>query len=148
MKLKILCVILCFLSAGCGKKVTQKTSEESKRTPALSTSSVELSNSGSHPSLYTFPDLAEVYIPKKLVFMGGDPASQTKVFFSRGIPKQEMFCLYGHKMGSDYSLINCYSEGGVSNYRGGDKVIQDQYHQVKIENSPAKVGFEMEIDWH
>ena len=140
-------LIFCTVFIACGKKVTQQGQEE-VRTPAATTNVVELSNYESSPSVFSFPELGEAYIPENLKFEGGYTEAQTKLYFSYGNTEEEFYCLYGFMSETDYSLINCYYQDLPMNYRGGQKVHQSAGHQMRIETSPARVSAEIEIDWH
>lgn len=131
----------------CGKKVNEQ-GDEQTRTPAATANKIELSNFHSHPSSYTFPELAEIYIPSQLSFEGGHQQSETKLYFSKGDEAEEFYCVYKFNSENLYALENCYYNELPMNYRGGHKVYQAQGHIVAIEISQARASVELEVDWH
>lgn len=149
IKFSYLPPLFCALLVGCGKGVT-KDGEDNKdvRQPALSNSIITLSNDGqSAIQEYTFLEMGKVYIPEDLNFISGSREAKTKVIFDVG-DQTEFFCLYGFTSADDYSLINCYYRGSVSNTRGGDAEIQYFGEKMKIDSSDAKVSADFDIDWY
>ncbi|MBC75233.1 MAG: hypothetical protein CME64_04390 [Halobacteriovoraceae bacterium] len=138
-------LLICL--ASCGKKINKEDAQD-VRTPAATSNKIELSNFHSSPSTYTFPELAEVYIPSQLNFEGGHQQGQTKLFFSKGDEQEEFYCTYQFDSEKVYSLSNCYYNELPMNYRGGQKVYQAAGHKISLEVSQARASVEIEVDWH
>lgn len=158
---KMVCLsIYCLLSTGCGKKVKTSDSNNDLQRPGLTASVLQLKNNNQTNAKYTFSMLGDVFFPAKLKFKSGNSNKKAKIYFAKGDPVEELYCLYENidKSDTDLEFVDCYTETDYDNnglddelnYKVGDSIIQVRDHilELDVENDDAILEANLDVEWH
>jgi len=161
-KFRMLCISLyCLLSSGCGVKVkAQSSDDDGVRRPGLESSIINVSNSNNVSNNYQFQRLGDVFIPEKLQFLSGNNSEQARLYFAKGDPVEELYCLYENTDNSDQDLefIDCYTHSDYDNdglddslnYQYNYSIFQSKEHIISIESDSNSiiVDAQLDINWY